>query len=169
MCVPFAGIMMTGRADEQLRCLGRGSGSPQPVAMGVVTGAPQMAPGRDRHAPAWSGRCGLAQLRVAYGPVALSPWQCARRSGRSGPAVADRRTNAPPRRTGVPVTLKTESPRELPSGRRLAEADPGPLGSWPYHPNRLRCGFPRGSAGQVGLFFRRATSKFFDSLTLKSA
>jgi hypothetical protein len=36
------------------------------------------------------------------------------------------------------ITLKTESPHGLLSGRRLAKVDPP--WSWPYHPSRLRCG-----------------------------
>jgi hypothetical protein len=84
--------------------------------------------------PPGHGRCGLASLRVR---LALRPGG----KSRPGPAVTDRRlgTNATPRRTVVPVTLKTESPRELPSSRGLAEADPpwhcdsGMQRAWPYH------------------------------------
>ncbi len=41
-------------------------------------------------------------------------------------------------RDQTPVTLKTESPDGLLSGRRLAEVDPP--WSCPYHPSRLGCG-----------------------------
>ncbi len=109
-------ISFAGRADEPLRCLGRGSGSPQPVAMGVVE-PPKWPPAEIGMPPPGHGRCGLARLRLA-----LRPGGNARddRAGRPGPAVADRRTNAPPRRTAVPVTLKTESPRELQAFRPQA-------------------------------------------------